>query len=129
MAINPFWAKLGNRGNEAIRRWSDEWSVKHFIASISLPALNALLLHCFHFLLKLTFYGFIASRICLPCLNTLTTKNINEEAMKPMICFNKLKKYSYISVISAAQKLCRNCFYICVWKFCTVIWRFLHEFT
>ncbi len=38
---------------EAMQRWSNEamwWSVKRFIASISLPALNASSLHCFNFL-------------------------------------------------------------------------------
>ncbi len=45
--------------------------------SISLPALNASSLHCLNFLPWLTFYCFIASLICLRCLNALTTKNIN----------------------------------------------------
>ncbi len=46
-------AKLGTRSDETMKRWSYEamrWSVKCFIASIFLPALNSSSLHCFHFL-------------------------------------------------------------------------------
>jgi hypothetical protein len=52
---------------------------KHFIASISLPALNTLSLHCLNFLQELMFFCFIASHICLHCLTalTLTTKNMD----------------------------------------------------
>jgi hypothetical protein len=42
-----------------------------------LQALNASLLYCLNFLPWLTLYRFIASRICLNCLNALTNKNIN----------------------------------------------------
>jgi hypothetical protein len=46
------------------------------MASVSLPALNASSLHCLNFLPKLTFYHFIASGICLNCLNA--KKKYNE---------------------------------------------------
>ncbi len=76
----PLQAKLGTRSDEAMKRCSDEamrWSIKRFIASLLLPELNPSSLHCFNFLPYLTFHRFIASRICLHCLNALTKKNIN----------------------------------------------------
>ncbi len=110
--------------DEAMRR-----RVNCFIASISLQALNASSLHCFNFLLQLTFYLFIASWICL----LFNKKNINTKKwwslMKQCFALASLK-YLYIlrKFRSKAEKLCHLCFHICVRKSWAVIWRFWHEF-
>ncbi len=63
-------------------RQEQEWEYKYLLSwwdsshTLSLPALNASSLHCFNFLPYLTFHRFIASPICLHCLNALTKKNI-----------------------------------------------------
>jgi hypothetical protein len=67
------------------------------------------------------FYRFIASQICLHCLNDLRKKNITQRSDEAMIFFASLKKFLYFRIFrNEAEKLRRLCFYIRVGKFCTV---------
>jgi hypothetical protein len=92
-----------------------------FIASLSLPALNASLLHCFNFLPYLTFHCFIASRICLHCLNALTNKILTLRSHEAMNSKGNFQKICYFrNFRSKAEKHCRLCLYICLGTFCSV---------
>jgi hypothetical protein len=60
-----------------------------------LPALNASSLHCFNFLPLLTFHRFIASRICLHCLNALTKKILTHRSDEAMNSNGNFQKNCY----------------------------------
>ncbi len=95
------WPDSQSWATEAMK-WCDE-------------AFNASSNHCLNFLPKLRFQHFIASRICLHCLNAVTKKLLmhrSDEAMIPLAISKKI--HYFRSFHSKAEKHCRLCLYICV---------------
>ncbi len=108
-------AELGTRSDEAM-----QWSGMPFIASISLSALNASSLQCLNFLLELTVYHFIESKICLCCLNTWTKTIRKWWINEAVICIGNLSKiliFEY-NFHSKVEQYCCLCFHMCQKTFC-----------